>query len=370
VTLNPAVDFLNYETVTVTVKKELQDRAGNAMAADLVMTFLTGSQNDDVPPHIVHTLPDSAAVNVALNSWIAATFSEKLNTATVTSDKILIRGSINGAYPFWMSYGNADSTLNLSAYSNFAAYESVNVFIAPGIKDLAGNATTNTLWWWFRTGGLTDTIQPQVTAIALKPDTVNQTGYTILTGRITDNISVAGAEYFIDAAGANGSGTAVTPVDSFGTATVNVTGTIITSTIATGTHLVYLHGMDNAGQWGPCDSAAFYKEAPYVEPSGTFLPDKLVYVWPNPARGNQVHFHYYVRANADVTADVFALDGRRISHLTGQGEGGRPPNQTSSNAVVWDITGVASDVYLLRLTATSDAGGEKQSVTKKFAIVR
>ncbi|HTY07896.1 MAG TPA: T9SS type A sorting domain-containing protein, partial [Candidatus Edwardsbacteria bacterium] len=128
--------------------------------------------------------------------------------------------------------------------------------------------------------------------------------------------------------------------------------------------------IDNAGQWGPCDSATFYKAAPYVEPSGAFLPDNLVYVWPNPARGGQVHFHYYVNANAAVTADVFSLDGRRIVHLTGRGEGGRPPHQASSNAIVWDIGGVASDVYLLRLSATSDASGEQRTVTKKFAIVK
>jgi hypothetical protein len=103
---------------------------------------------------------------------------------------------------------------------------------------------------------------------------------------------------------------------------------------------------------------------------GTFMPVEQVYVWPNPARGDRVYFHYYVNANADVTAEVFDLEGRRVARLSGRGEGGRPPNQASSNAIAWDINGIASDVYILRLSATSDATGERRSVAKKFAIIK
>jgi len=82
-----------------------------------------------------------------------------------------------------------------------------------------------------------------------------------------------------------------------------------------------------------------------------------------------VNFHYFVNANAAVTAEVFTMDGRRIASLSGRGEGGRPPHQATSNAIVWDIAGVASDVYLLRLRATAEAGGGEGTVVKKFAIV-
>lgn len=314
-------------------------------------------------------------------------------------------------------------------------------------------------------GQAPDIIPPVVAAISVSPDTVWQTGFTVLTGRITDNRKVAGAEYFIDIIGAAGTGLAAWPVDSFGSAAVDVFDTVFTAALAAGPHRVFLHGIDDAGLWGAFDSTAFVKtgadavgpafaiqfapNAPYVgaflaivvtpsEPlhpdsalacslatadgavravtlladsirysgvlnttgyaagvcrlavsgydrwanrgtssvifqlaaAGAFLPDELVYVWPNPARGGRVYFHYYVNANADVTAEVFNLEGRRITRLSGRGEGGRPPHQSSSNAIAWDISGVASDVYLLRLCATSDASGERRSVTKKFAIVK
>jgi hypothetical protein len=96
----------------------------------------------------------------------------------------------------------------------------------------------------------------------------------------------------------------------------------------------------------------------------------MVYAWPNPSRGNEVYFHFYVNQNARVKVEVFNLTGRRIAVFEGLGEGGRPPHQVSSNALVWNISGVASDVYLFRLSAESEVPGAKGSVLKKFAIVK
>jgi hypothetical protein len=310
-----------------------------------------------------------------------------------------------------------------------------------------------------------NTSLPAVASMSLAPDTVLLPGFTVLAARLTDNQKLMAAEFFIDAVGAAGSGLPATPVDSFGQASVDVRDSIFTAALSVGTHWVFLHGRDDAGQWGPFDSASFHKPVPdtvrpsftiqiappaptiglavavtavpseplhpdssvsctlraadgsllpltlamdsaslraslstaglpagacrltvagydrwsnrgssYIDftlsASGDFLPEDMVYVWPNPARGSQVHFHYYVNANASVTAEVFSLDGHRVAKLAGKGQGGRPPHQAGSNALVWDIAGAASDVYLLRLTATPEAGGESRTVVKRFAIVR
>lgn len=310
-----------------------------------------------------------------------------------------------------------------------------------------------------------DNSPPVVDSMALSPDTVRQEGFTVLTGRVTDNRGVAGAEYFLDSVGATGTGILPSPAGGYGPASVDVFDTIFTAALSPGLHVVYLRGLDSAGLWGAPDSAWFYLEGQDASPpsfsiqlspsspavgsllsisalpseplhadsavvcslrssdgsfasavlfrdssdygaslstaglaagpcrltvsgydrwanrgssfldfeltaSGEFLPEAMVYAWPNPARGDRVNFHYYVNANASVTAEVFALDGRRLARLAGRGAGGRPPHQSSSNAVVWDIRGVASDVYILRLTAVSDAGGESRTVVKKFAIVK
>jgi len=102
---------------------------------------------------------------------------------------------------------------------------------------------------------------------------------------------------------------------------------------------------------------------------GEFLPEDQVYAWPNPAQDNTVNFHFYVNANADVTVDVYTIEGKKVITLTGRGQGGRPAHQIDSNVIQWNITDVASDVYIFRLTAISDVDGQTRSVMKKFAIV-
>jgi hypothetical protein len=103
--------------------------------------------------------------------------------------------------------------------------------------------------------------------------------------------------------------------------------------------------------------------------TGEFLPEEEVYAWPNPARDNTINFHYYVNANAEITVDVYSIEGKKVTTLSGRGEGGRPPHQMDSNAIQWNISDIASDVYIFKLTAVSDVNGQTRSVLKKFAIV-
>jgi len=69
----------------------------------------------------------------------------------------------------------------------------------------------------------------------------------------TGNSNVTAAEYFIDSAGANGTGTAM--IGTFGSpGPISVSETITGGTIgslSTGNHTVYVHGLDSAGNWGP-----------------------------------------------------------------------------------------------------------------------
>jgi hypothetical protein len=68
----------------------------------------------------------------------------------------------------------------------------------------------------------------------------------------TGNSNVTAAEYFIDATGANGTGSAMS--GTFGSAgPIAVSATIPDTTVgalSTGNHTVYVHGLDSAGNWG------------------------------------------------------------------------------------------------------------------------
>src|SRR5206468_6942319 len=85
----------------------------------------------------------------------------------------------------------------------------------------------------------------------------------------TTNVTVA--EFFIDAVGAAGTGTAMDASDaSFNSGTENVTKALTAAqfnALSEGTHTVYVHGKDQAGNWGGTQSATFFKDT--VTPSSS-----------------------------------------------------------------------------------------------------
>jgi hypothetical protein len=115
-----------------------------------------------------------------------------------------------------------------------------------------------------------DTAGPAATAVALTPNapgglpsallTTNGSVDVTLTASLSDAASgganVTAAEYFIDVAGAGGTGASM--IGAFGGPTADVSATLGMATIAAlpaGDHLVYVHGQDSAGNWGPLNFA-------------------------------------------------------------------------------------------------------------------
>lgn len=312
---------------------------------------------DTIPPDIAFTIPDSGEHSVPVNSWIYVTFTEKVDPLSVTEDKILIEGDSSGVYSFWMSYNELDSTLSINPTGNFVQGESIDVFIAAGIQDLAGNIMPNGYWWWFRVvGGGGDTLGPEF-MVATTPAPV----FIGDTVRIT---AIPSEQLHSDSAVM----CSVTTIDTVFVLTLvsdttGYSGAFGTVGYQPGDCYVAVFGYDLSSNFG------IGYDTCVISRQGEFLPEAQVYAWPNPARDNIVYFHYYVNANADVTVDVYTIEGKKVASLSGQGQGGRPAHQVDSNAIQWDITNIASDVYVFRLTAISDIDGEMRSVLKKFAIV-
>ena len=101
-----------------------------------------------------------------------------------------------------------------------------------------------------------------------------------------------------------------------------------------------------------------------IKSPGQELIDKeTVYSFPNPALGDAVTFKCYLRDDADITIDVFNIAGERIASLTNSGIGGMRLETR------WDITNIASGVYIYKFEAKSKETGDKKHVVKKQAIV-
>jgi len=103
------------------------------------------------------------------------------------------------------------------------------------------------------------------------------------SGGVSSNVTAA--EYFFDTVGANGSGGAMIPADgSFNSPSELVYGAvdlIHINALSTGTHTIYVHGRDAAGNWGATTSTSFLID----RTSPTFTGISLA---PNPTNGAPV----------------------------------------------------------------------------------
>ena len=131
--------------------------------------------------------------------------------------------------------------------------------------------------------GEADLIGPVTANVAAAPSPTN-TPPTV-TAQVSDTTTggsnITGGEYFLDVAGAAGTGTAMTASDgTFNSVTEGVTATLSAAQfdgLSDGQHTVYVRGRDAAGNWGATDSANFVKDTTGPTTAITFPADGGVY---------------------------------------------------------------------------------------------
>src|ERR1051326_6618126 len=79
-TFEPAGNHLEPNTAyTAAITTGARDLAGNALASSFVWTFTTGATRDTTRPTVSHTVPDNAAIGVAVGGKILVTFTEPMD---------------------------------------------------------------------------------------------------------------------------------------------------------------------------------------------------------------------------------------------------------------------------------------------------
>lgn len=181
----------------------------SALGANQTMLATDGHLLPDPFEYVAETFGPGQSADVLLN----------VPAATPTGSKLtLFEGS--------MALRNAGKKTNLASSKAFGG---LMTFITVGTA-AAGPVTTNAA---YAAGVLTATV-------------------TDPTPGVTTN--VAGAEYFLDMVGATGSGTPMTATDlTFDAKVEAVTATVA---VPTGNHILYLHGRDSSGVWGPMVAAS------------------------------------------------------------------------------------------------------------------
>jgi hypothetical protein len=120
------------------------------------VVFSTAAPADTTPPTVTSTSPAAGATNVSASAPVTATFSEPMQSATLTTTTFTVRGPGNVAVPGTVSYNAATRTASFTPSSPLTGATSYTASVVggaadPRVKDLAGNALATTLTWTFTT---------------------------------------------------------------------------------------------------------------------------------------------------------------------------------------------------------------------------
>jgi len=184
-TFTPASNLEYNKIYTGTITTGAKDLAGNALAGNNTFSFTTGDAPDVIPPVVNSKDPLSDVTGVALYKVVALTFSEAMDSLSVTTSFTLKQGET--VVPGTVVYSGTTATFTPTA--PLAADLPYTATITTGAKDLAGNALAANTVWSFTTatatsGGLGVNLGTAGDFVILAKTSVSTTGTTAITGDI------------------------------------------------------------------------------------------------------------------------------------------------------------------------------------------
>jgi len=148
---------------TATVTTAAQSAQGNALPANYVWNFTTGTAPNAVAPTVASTNPATAAINVPLNQKIAALFSASMDPSTISAAGTFTVAATVGGAAVTGTVSYAGNTALFTPTANLAASTQYTATITTAAKDLTGVAMTANYVWSFTTGVATDVVGPTIT---------------------------------------------------------------------------------------------------------------------------------------------------------------------------------------------------------------
>lgn len=146
-TLTPSSALSNSKTYSLVVRggaSGVKDLAGNALAANVTVSFTTTAPPADVtPPTVTALSPTNGATSVAIGVRPTVTFSEAMTASTITTSTVFLRNASGATVAGTVAYNAATNTATITptaSLSNSTNYTIVVKGGASGVKDAAGNA--------------------------------------------------------------------------------------------------------------------------------------------------------------------------------------------------------------------------------------
>src|SRR5450759_4133734 len=181
-TFTPASPLEYNKIYTGTITTGAKDLAGNALAGNNTFSFTTA---DVIPPEVNSKDPISDATGVALNKVVALTFSEAMDSLSVTTSFTLKQGET--VVPGTVVYSGTTATFTPT--DPLTADLLYTATITTGAKDRAGNELAANTEWSFTTGTATSggqgvDLKTAGDFVILAKTAVSTTGITAITGDI------------------------------------------------------------------------------------------------------------------------------------------------------------------------------------------
>jgi hypothetical protein len=164
-TFAPTTNLLPSTQYTAKITTAAQSAAAsNSLAADYTWSFTTGLTADTTAPTVISTIPASGAIAVPTNQIVSVTFSEVMDSATITATgtfTLAVAGvggaTVNG------TVGYAGTTATFTPSSALTPSTQYTATISTAAEDLSGNALAANYVWSFTTGTGPDTTSPTIT---------------------------------------------------------------------------------------------------------------------------------------------------------------------------------------------------------------
>ena len=145
-------DFKNQTETALPLSNKFNSMAG------VPETTTSAIMSDKTAPKVVSTSPDNGARGVSLGTLVKATFSEAIQSSSVTSSTFTLRDSTTSTYIAGsrsVSSSDGGKVITFTPSSNLRPSTMYMVTITTGVKDLAGNPLTSTKKWYFVTTSVT-----------------------------------------------------------------------------------------------------------------------------------------------------------------------------------------------------------------------
>jgi len=156
-TFDPWSNLAGNASYAVSVLASVRDSAGNVMAGAFASAFSTDAQG----PGVAGISPVAGTTGVAVDANVVVTFSEAVEPASAQGAFSLRPGASAVNLDGLISWDPTSTVMTFDPSANLLANTAYSVSVAPGVRDLGGNAMTVA----FASGFVSDAQAPTVAGV-------------------------------------------------------------------------------------------------------------------------------------------------------------------------------------------------------------